>query len=143
MPQSFTLTRSIVGRLFRCAVVGLGGVSQTNARLVLLVRIEMPGIDNSKLPTDKLHQFLSRPEFVNRGFEMLHALHSHMGPSNLKNRLVDVKHLSSLAMKPGKNVSAYMLNICILSNRLSSVLIDTLMPLFEILGSTTPDFRVS
>ena len=88
----------------------------------------------AKLPTEKLHQFLSRPEFVNRGFEMLHALNSHMDPSNPENRLADVKHLSSLAMKPDKNVSAYMLNLCILSNRLSSVSIDALIPLFTISG---------
>jgi len=60
----------------------------------------------SKLPTAQLHQFLSRPEFVNRGFEMLHALHAHMDPSNPENRLADVKNLSSLAMKPDENVAA-------------------------------------
>ena len=88
----------------------------------------------SKLPTAQLHQFLSRPEFVNRGFEMLHALQSHMDPSNPENRLADVKHLSSLAMKPDKNVSAYMLNVRILSNCISSVSINALMPLFAISG---------
>ena len=60
------------------------------------------------------------------------ALQYHMDPSNPENRLADVKHLSSLAMKPDENVSAYMLNVRILSNRLSSVSIDALMPLFAI-----------
>ena len=87
-----------------------------------------------RLPAAQLNQFLSRPEYVNRGFEMLHHLILHLNPSRPEHRLNDVRSLAAINMSSTETTSSYMLRIRTISNRLPGIQIDTLFPLFTIMG---------
>ena len=92
---------------------------------------------DGNLPKDELNQFLNRTELVNKGFETLALLVSFLNPDSPLNRLEDVQELTALAQDSTETAQAYMAKVRGLEQRLSSVTVESLLPVFAINGMTT------
>jgi hypothetical protein len=93
-----------------------------------------------KLPVAQLDQFLHRPEYVNRGIDMLHSLITKLNPSRPEHRLNDVREVSNLDMA-NDTAAMYMRKVRGYATRLHQVTVDQLMPLFALLGLDQGRYR--
>ena len=65
---------------------------------------------------------------------MIHHLIFQLIPSRPEHQLNDVWSLAAIAMSSTETISSYMLRIRTISNRLAGIQVDTLLPLFAIMG---------
>ena len=86
------------------------------------------------LPPAKCHQFLNNPTYVNNGFGMLSAFIDYLNPSNPEHRLHDIREVSRLDQGANESTATYLSRVRGFANRLAGVSMDSVMPLFAILG---------
>ena len=86
------------------------------------------------LPTAECHQFLNNPAYVDNGFGMLYTFIDYLNPSNPEHRLNDIREVSRLDQGAGESTATYLSRVRGFANRLAGVSMDSVMPLFAILG---------
>ena len=86
------------------------------------------------LPSSECHQFLNNTAYVNNGFGMLATFIDYLDPSNPEHRLHDIREVSRLDQGAKESTTTYLSRVRGFVNCLQGVTMDSVMPLFAILG---------